>query len=77
MLGLDDPLQRWPRFDHPPILLRLAVYKRSVKRPNIINGDRIFWLTVMRMLRAWRCALVFVQPDTVVRWQYVQVRLVC
>ncbi len=47
---------------------QLAVYKRSVKRPNINNGDRIFWLTVMRMLKDWREALVFVQPDTVVRW---------
>ena len=26
---------------------QLAVYKRSVKRPNIKDGDRIFWLTVM------------------------------
>ncbi len=30
---------------------QLAVYKRSVKRPNINDGDRIFWLTVMRMLK--------------------------
>ena len=26
---------------------QLAVYKRSVQRPNIKDGDRIFWLTVM------------------------------
>ena len=30
---------------------QLAVYKRSVARPNIKDGDRIFWLTVMRMLK--------------------------
>jgi putative transposase len=47
---------------------QLAVYKRSVTRPNIKDGDRIFWLTVMRMLKEWRQALVFVQPDTAVRW---------
>ncbi|MFT4540708.1 MAG: putative transposase [Planctomycetota bacterium] len=47
---------------------QLAVYKRSVNRPNIRDGDWIFWLTVMRMLREWREALVFVQPATVVRW---------
>ncbi len=35
---------------------QLAVYKRSVKRPNIKDGDRIFWLTMMRMLREWRNA---------------------
>jgi len=28
---------------------QLAVYKRSVKRPNIKDGDRIFWMTIMRM----------------------------
>ena len=39
-----------------------------MKRPIIKDGDRIFWLTVMRMLREWRSALVFVQPDTVVGW---------
>lgn len=47
---------------------QLAVYKRSVKRPNIKDGDRIFWLTVMRMLKEWREALVFVQPATVIKW---------
>ena len=30
---------------------QLAVYKRSIKRPNINDGDRVFWITVMRMLK--------------------------
>ena len=47
---------------------QLAVYKRSVKRPRIADRDRIFWLAVMRMLREWREALVFVKPETAVRW---------
>ena len=47
---------------------QLTVYKRSFKRPNIKDGDRIFWLTVMRMLKEWRQALVMVQPETVIRW---------
>ncbi len=47
---------------------RLAVYKRSVKRPVIKDGDRIIWLTVMRMLKEWREALVFVQPATLIKW---------
>ncbi len=46
---------------------QLAVYKRSVQRPNINDGDRIFWLTLMRRLKEWRQALVFVQPETVVK----------
>lgn len=47
---------------------QLAVYKRSVGRPNISDRDRIFWLTIMRMLRSWRDALVVVQPATVIKW---------
>jgi len=50
------------------IVAEHAVYKRSVKHPNVTNDDRIFWLTVMRMLKEWRQALVFVQPETVIRW---------
>ncbi len=46
---------------------QLAAYKRSVKHPNINDGDRAFWLTVIRMLNEWRQALVFVQPGTVIR----------
>ncbi len=47
---------------------QLAVYERSVGPPNITDRDRIFWLTVMRMLREWRDALVIVQPATVIQW---------
>ena len=47
---------------------QLAVYKRSVKRLNINDGDRIFWLAIMRMLREWCEALVFVQPATLIKW---------
>jgi transposase InsO family protein len=47
---------------------RLAVYKRSVQRPNIDDGDRIFWMTIMRFLREWKEAVVIVKPETVVKW---------
>ena len=47
---------------------QLAVDERSVKRPIIEDGDRIFWLTVMRMLKELREALVFVQPATLIKW---------
>ena len=30
---------------------QLAVYKCCAGRPNITDRDRIFWLTVMRMLK--------------------------
>ena len=47
---------------------QLAVYKRSGGRPNITDRDRIVWLTIMRMLRSWRDALVIVQQATVIKW---------
>ena len=47
---------------------QLAVYQRTVKRPKIEDRDRIFWLTVMGMLREWKEALVFVKPQTVIQW---------
>ena len=43
---------------------QLAVYKRTVKRPKIEDRDRIFWLSVMRMLKEWKAALVSVRVVT-------------
>ncbi len=37
---------------------QLAVHKRSAKRPNINDSDRIFWLTVTRMPEEWRQARI-------------------
>ena len=44
---------------------QLAFYKRSVKRPNINDGDRIFWMTIVRFLRECKDAVVIVKPETV------------
>jgi len=42
---------------------QLSVYKRSVRRPNIDDGDRIFWMTIIRLLREWKDAVVIVKED--------------
>src|SRR5947209_6231205 len=47
---------------------RLAALKRSVKRPELRARDRLFWVMLAMRWREWRTALVFVQPDTVLRW---------
>ena len=47
---------------------QLAAFKRTVTRPKIEDRDRIFWLSIMGMLKEWKEALVFVQPRTVIRW---------
>ena len=47
---------------------QLAALKRTVKRPPLRTRDRLFWILLATAWRDWRGALVFVRPDTVVRW---------
>jgi putative transposase len=48
---------------------QLAVYKRKRRRPTLTQWDRVFWVGLSQVWSRWRNALIFVQPDTVVRWQ--------
>jgi putative transposase len=48
---------------------QVAVYKRTVGRPRLRTVDRLFWVGLTRIWAGWRQSLVFVTPDTVVRWQ--------
>jgi putative transposase len=48
---------------------QVAVYKRTVGRPRLRTADRLFWLGLTRVWAGWRQSLVFVTPDTVLRWQ--------
>ena len=47
---------------------QLAVFRCTVKRPQLRAGDRLFWILLSKAWRDWRTALVVVQPETVVRW---------
>ncbi len=48
---------------------QLAVYQRTIRRPQVRPSDRIFWAWLARHWGRWRAALVFVQPATVLAWQ--------
>src|SRR5438094_2451824 len=48
---------------------QLTVYRRTVARPRLRRGDRLFWVALSRLWRGWKKALVVVAPDTVLRWQ--------
>src|SRR5512132_4723501 len=48
---------------------QLTVYRRTVARPRLRRGDRLFWVVLSRLWRGWKQALVIVAPDTVLRWQ--------
>jgi hypothetical protein len=44
---------------------QLTVYRRTVARPRLRRGDRLFWVALSRLWRGWKQALVIVAPDTV------------
>ena len=47
---------------------QLAVLKRTVSRPRIQDSDRMLWILLRRAFKEWKDALLFVKPDTVVKW---------
>lgn len=48
---------------------QLAVLSRRRRRPRLKPADRLFWSWVSRVWSGWKCSLILVQPETVVRWQ--------
>ncbi len=47
---------------------QLELLKRNTKRPHIKNRDRLFWILFARFFKDWRKQLLFVRPETVIRW---------
>ena len=47
---------------------QLAVLSEKKRRPRLRKRDRIFWAWLSRFWPNWRTVLLFVQPETVVRW---------
>src|ERR671919_1078503 len=47
---------------------QLAVYQRRGARPRLRAGDRWFWSLLARVWPDWRSPVLFVQPETVIRW---------
>ena len=55
--------------EHLALRHHLCVYQRSVKRPKMKRADRILWSLLAQAWTGWKDALIFVKPDTVIRWQ--------
>jgi len=53
---------------------QLCVYKRNLKRPKVRPKDRILWSLLAKAWTGWKDALIFVKPDTVIRWQRKRLR---
>jgi len=47
---------------------QLAMLKPSVKRPQALPADRLFWVFFSKYVNGWRSMLHALHPDTVVRW---------
>jgi putative transposase len=47
---------------------QLLILRRSVKRPRCTPADRAVLVLLASRVRAWRQALLIVQPETIVRW---------
>ena len=47
---------------------QLEVYRRPRRRVQVTETDRRLWSTLARSWSAWCTSVVFVHPDTVVRW---------
>jgi transposase InsO family protein len=47
---------------------QLSAFAHSSRRPRIRLVDRWFWISLRRLWSRWSDVLVFVKPETVVRW---------
>jgi len=54
---------------------QLIMLRRQIKRPTYRKSDRILLVLLARAVRAWRQALLIVQPETLLKWHRQGLRL--
>jgi hypothetical protein len=55
--------------ENAALRLQLAAFQRQRRRPVLTSLDGLFWVGLFLLWKRWRSPLVYVQADTVVRWQ--------
>jgi hypothetical protein len=55
--------------ENAALRMQIAAFQRKRKRPLLTILDRVFWVTLRTLWADWRHPLLYVQADTVVRWQ--------
>src|ERR1700739_3110044 len=55
--------------ENAALRMQIAALQRKRKRPLLTTFDRVFWITLRHLWCDWRQPLLYVQADTVVRWQ--------
>ena len=75
--SLQDLARTKPQLIAENALLRqqLIALNRSVKRPRLTDTDRSLLVLLAGCVRAWKDALLIVQPDTLLRWHRQGFRL--
>jgi putative transposase len=54
---------------------QLAVLQRTARKPRLNHADRLLWLILRHAFAGWRQALLLVQPQTVLSWHRLGLRL--
>ena len=55
--------------ENAALRIQIAAFQRKRKRPLLTTLDRLFWISLRSVWSDWRRPLLYVQPDSVVRWQ--------
>ena len=55
--------------ENAALRLQIAAFQRQRKRPVLKTLDRVFWIALRSLWSDWRRPLLYLQADTVVRWQ--------
>src|SRR3982751_2325810 len=55
--------------ENAALRMQIAAFLRKRKRPLLTTVDRDFWISRGRLWGNWRKPLLYVQPDTVVRYK--------
>src|SRR5215831_17240047 len=55
--------------ENAALRLQLAGFQLQRRRPVLTSLDRLFWVGLSLLWKRWRAPLMYVQADTVVRWQ--------
>src|SRR5215472_14901872 len=55
--------------ENTALRLQLVAFQRQRRRPVLTSLDRLFWVGLSRLWKRWRSPLIYVQADTIVRWQ--------
>ncbi len=55
--------------ENAALRMQIAAFQGKRKRPLLTTLDRLFWVSLRSVWSDWRRPLLYVQPDTVVRWQ--------